>query len=132
VRHALAARHYGIPTRHIALLPLGGVAALERMPDDPKKERVAAFAGPAVNVLIAFVLWLWIAPSIRFVPGGDFDLGDDSFLQRLLVVKLMLAIFTPAAATETSIMLRIDLNRLGHTGFTAIIFPGYSNLTLES
>jgi Zn-dependent protease len=66
--HALAAGHYGIRTRHIVLLPIGGVAALERMPEDPKQEIVAAFAGSAVNVLIAFGLWLWIAQSIRFVP----------------------------------------------------------------
>ncbi|MCA9262530.1 MAG: site-2 protease family protein [Planctomycetales bacterium] len=54
--HALAARGFGIATQGIMLLPIGGVANLERIPRNPFQELVIAIAGPLVNVLIAAVL----------------------------------------------------------------------------
>ncbi|MGC4117914.1 MAG: site-2 protease family protein [Myxococcales bacterium] len=91
--HALAARRFGVQTRDITLLPIGGVAQLERMPTRPAAEAVIAIAGPAVNVAIAAVLGagVWLAGAAHPLEGVGVATG--SFATRLALANLGLAVF---------------------------------------
>ncbi len=91
--HALTARRFGIRTKDITLLPIGGVARLERMPEDPMQELWVALAGPAVNVAIAALLYLWLRGMSALAPLDQVDVVRGPLLERLMVVNVFLAAF---------------------------------------
>lgn len=91
--HALTARRYGIKTRDITLYPIGGVARLERMPDKPIEELWVALMGPAVNVVIAAVLFAYLFVTNSLVPVTDLTVASGSFLERLMAVNISLVLF---------------------------------------
>ncbi len=92
--HALTARKLGIPVRHIVLLPIGGMALLERLPRNPTKELLIIVAGPAVNFVIAGL-------CILALHGWPADLRDATYvelnandiLRFLLLSNLVLGLF---------------------------------------
>jgi Zn-dependent protease/predicted transcriptional regulator len=91
--HALTARRFGIGTRDITLLPIGGVARLERMPEDPWQEFLVAIAGPAVNVVIAVGLAAVLAVTGTLTHAWKAEFVDAPLPFRLLEINLFLALF---------------------------------------
>ena len=91
--HALVARRYGIRTRDVTLWPIGGVATLERMPEDPRQELWVALAGPAVSAGIAAAIFLWLTLTAQLGTITGLDLTAGSFLERLMVVNVALVLF---------------------------------------
>jgi Zn-dependent protease/predicted transcriptional regulator len=91
--HALTARKYGIKTRDITLYPIGGVARLERMPEKPIEELWVALMGPAVNVVIAAILFAYLLVTKSLVPLADLTIASGSFLERLMAVNISLVLF---------------------------------------
>jgi Zn-dependent protease len=91
--HALTAKRYGIKTRDITLLPIGGMAQLERIPDDPKQEVWVTLAGSAVNVVIALALFAWLQSTRGLEPLDTLSVTGGSFLMRLMTVNVFLVIF---------------------------------------
>lgn len=109
--HALAARSFGIPTKDITLLPIGGVARLERMPTNPYQELIVAIAGPAVNVVIASAIAITL-----IILGGITRLEklpsfESAFLLNLMWVNIVLVIFNllPAFPMDGGRVLRAFL-----------------------
>lgn len=92
--HALTASRYGVKTRDIILLPVGGVARLERMPDKPIQEFWVALAGPMVNLVIVMILTLIMIIGKGLPLGIDLtDPAENGFLENLAIINVSLVLF---------------------------------------
>jgi Zn-dependent protease/CBS domain-containing protein len=100
--HALTALRFGIRTRDITILPIGGLARLERIPTEPRQELLIALAGPPVNLVLAAVLYL-VDLSVgsdwfdRLLPGSEIftsvSFGKSSFIGQLMWINVSIAVF---------------------------------------
>ena len=91
--HAAAASRYGIRTPKITLLPIGGVAELERLPEKPSEEIVVALAGPLVNVVIASFLVVALGTTVGIKALTSMDNPHVAFVARLAAVNIWLVLF---------------------------------------
>jgi stage IV sporulation protein FB len=120
--HILTARAFGVPTPDVTLLPIGGVARLARIPEEPRQEFLIAIAGPLVNVAIAVVLLL-LGAHLNPRDLAAMESSRISLADRLAEVNLFLAVFNmiPAFPMDGGRVLRALLSiKLGHVRATEI------------
>jgi Zn-dependent protease/CBS domain-containing protein len=114
--HIFTARAFGVPTPYVTLLPIGGVAQLERIPEEPWEEFLIAIAGPAVNVVIAGALIAFAHANPRASAAMSIDDMQIPMVDRLAALNLFLALFNliPAFPMDGGRVLRAALaSRIG-------------------
>jgi Zn-dependent protease len=113
--HILMARRFGVRTPDVILLPIGGVARLERIPEEPRQELLIALAGPAVTLAIAVILYAVL--RLGGSPAQVRELSEQQpFLAFLVTVNIYLLLFNliPAFPMDGGRVLRAILSsRLG-------------------
>lgn len=123
--HALVARHFGIQAHDIVLLPIGGIASIEKFPGNPRQELAISLAGPLVNLVIAGIIYL-LLPAGTSLLRSPVHLGESTgttSLADLGTVNLALAVFNliPAFPMDGGRILRALLGfRLNYIRATTI------------
>jgi Zn-dependent protease/CBS domain-containing protein len=121
--HIFTARAFGVQTPDVTLLPIGGVARLERIPEEPGQEFLIAIAGPAVNIVIALVLMALAGADMSTRHLSAVESSHISMVDRLASVNLFLALFNmiPAFPMDGGRVLRALLGiKLGFARATAV------------
>ena len=122
--HAFAAKRFNIPTRDITLYPIGGVARIERLPTQPMQELWIALAGPAVNVVIAGILFtLYTIIGSPFAAVENILANPSNFIGSMIWFNLVMVGFNmiPAFPMDGGRVLRAGLaTKLGFSRATQI------------
>ena len=121
--HIFTARAFGVSTPDVTLLPIGGVARLERIPEAPYQEFLVAIAGPLVNVAITIALIVVAGAQVNIGDLYAVESPDASMIDRLAAVNLFLAVFNmiPAFPMDGGRVLRALLAaRLGYVRATKV------------
>ena len=93
--HSLTARRYGIQVPRILLLPIGGMAEMDRIPRKPGQELLITIAGPAVNfVLVAVLLPFTWRTILGLVEVSEYSIPG--MLAQLTLANLVMGIFNLA------------------------------------
>ena len=121
--HILMARHFGIKTPDVLLLPIGGVARLERIPEEPRQELLIAVAGPAVTLGIAGLIYLALWATGHQVQWNEADFETPTIFKQLFYVNIVLLLFNliPAFPMDGGRVLRAILaSRMDYVRATRI------------
>ena len=123
--HALMAARFGINAKNIVLLPIGGIASIERFPGNPRQEISISIAGPLVNIALASLILLFLQPIESFwtIPEGLSIVHGHDLLYNLAIVNIGLATFNliPAFPMDGGRILRALLGfKLNYVRATAI------------
>jgi stage IV sporulation protein FB len=121
--HITMARRFGVRTPDVILLPIGGVARLERIPEEPRQELLIALAGPAVTVGIILVLFLAALAAGYALVLRDPFVPETPVVVRLLISNIVVLVFNlfPAFPLDGGRVLRALLaRRLGLVRATRI------------
>ena len=113
--HALAAKRYNIITKDITLLPIGGIARLEKIPEKPIEELIVAIAGPLVNIVLAVITGIFItipATSEQLMAQLANGVNANNFFLNFFLVNFWLALFNliPAFPMDGGRILRALLS----------------------
>lgn len=129
--HARVAQHYGIKVKNITLLPIGGIASMEEIPEEPRKELAISIAGPLSNLVISAIMLAllplvvdWGSLSVSGVFGTlIFERSFAGAYLYILVANMFLALFNllPAFPLDGGRVFRASLAfRMGRARATRI------------
>lgn len=132
--HSLTAKRYGVKTRDIILSPIGGLARLENIPDNPIQEFKIAINGPIVNLIIASILaaiiFLFKLPFLPDIVDGVVSIDKSNFIQWLMYMNIGVFLFNliPAFPMDGGRILRsllsIKIGRSRATFWASLLGKG--------